>query len=188
LHSLSVLARRRHGESLSIEGSLGYFQGSSEATGDPAAPDERDGVQGGFSLVRTYRRSELVFAADRRPTSGGASFDTATDSSVHLGISGALAPRWNASLAARWAQRDPRSPLLATTESLGGAAGLALRLHRQASLALSVDYAELSSSGGGDPLPAFGADSYYEVRLGVAWHPLGGTRLSGVPVERAGRG
>lgn len=124
-------------------------------------------VFGGLEWTRTMRKARLQLLASRRPSAGGASRSTSTDSLVSIGLSGVPARSWNWTVAARYASRDPLDSGLEVTDSVGAGAQIEWRPTEFTGYRVGVDFVNQSSGAGA-------ADrSLGRAWVGFVWYPRG---------------
>jgi hypothetical protein len=170
VHMLGLTFDRIVSRRVSLGMRLGAFRRNLvPPPGSALAGDESsDGVQGGLTVQRTFRRAYLSLTADRGPSSGGALRGTSTDTAVGLLAGGGVERRWRWQASTRWARRESNEAGTSTLTSVGG--GSSLEWFPKATVGLRV---------GGDYVKQSGSDqealngSFTTVRLGLTWYPRG---------------
>jgi len=122
---------------------------------------------GGIEWTRTMRQARLQLMASRRPSAGGASRSTSTDSLVSVGLSGTPDRSWNWTVAARYASRDPQDSALEVTDSLGAGAQIEWRPTEHTGYRIGLDYVDQSSDAG------VADRSLGRAWVGFVWYPRG---------------
>lgn len=146
----------------SLNASVGYYSTNSMIAGAP----DRTGGQLSLNYNRSLRRVGFSAFAGYRPTSGGNTPGTATDTNVGVAFSGPGTRTlfWDISLQA--AQRDPADPTLPEVDSRGAGAGLTWVASPKFGLRVRAATFRQSVSGVPDT-------EVLNATLGVVWFPRG---------------
>jgi len=135
--------------------------------------DSTSGVQGLFSLTRSYRRVMLNLSLSHRPSVGGVRPGTAVISVAQVGLTGSLSRQWSWGLFGRYGHRSPDlegEPSLSTV-SVGGS--VERRFKEVLALRLGASYAEQLADADVEE------GSVLRANLSLVIYPLARTGLGG---------
>lgn len=166
-HSLDLSVKHELNRDYTVDGEIGAFRRVTTVGGTKQSFGGVD-LQGTFGLRRALRRLDILAAAERIPSSGGALEGTSTDTALALTLRGKPLRAWRWGYSTRYALRDPSTAGASTIRAVAAAGSVEWFVLRSMGLEFSADYV---TQDGAD-VPELNG-SYAEGELRVVWYPRG---------------